>query len=79
MEIMKKFDKVSLLMGLKGMIGGSLKPNPVTNLMENPEDYKIEAYIEGNEIIVRVKKKNAAGRARVAAHAAKQIAARRIK
>lgn len=58
MEIMKKFDKAGLLMGLKGMIGGGMKANPMMSLMENPEDYKLEAYIEGNEIVMRIRKKN---------------------
>ena len=60
MELKKTFDKLSMLAGLKTMIGGG-KPNPVTNLMENPEDYKLEIYIEGDEIVMRVKKRKKAG------------------
>lgn len=57
MEFKKTFDKLSVLANLKGMVGSG-KPNPVTSLMENPEDYKLEAYIEGDEIVIRLRKRN---------------------
>jgi len=57
MEFTKTFDKLAALASLKNMIGGG-KSNPVTSLMENPEDYKLEAYIDGDEIVIRLKKRN---------------------
>lgn len=57
MEFKKTFDKLSVLANLKGMVGSG-KTNPVTSLMENPEDYKLEAYIEGDEIVIRLRKRN---------------------
>lgn len=57
MEFTKAFDKLAALASLKNMMGGG-KSNPVTSLMENPEDYKLEAYIEGDEIVIKLKKRN---------------------
>lgn len=57
MEFTKTFDKLAAFASLKNMIGGG-KSNPVTSLMENPEDYKLEAYIDGDEIVIRLKKRN---------------------
>ena len=57
MEFTKTFDKLAVLASFKNMIGGG-KSNPVTSLMENPEDYKLEAYIDGEEIVIRLKKRN---------------------
>lgn len=57
MEFTKTIDKLAALANLKNMMGGG-KSNPVTSLMENPEDYKLEAYIDGDEIVIRLKKRN---------------------
>lgn len=57
MEFTKTFDKLAALANLKNMMSGG-KSNPVTSLMENPEDYKLEAYIDGDEIVIRLKKRN---------------------
>lgn len=56
MEFKKTFDKLTALANLKSMMSGG-KPNPVTNLMENPEDYKLEAYIDGDEIVIKLKRR----------------------
>ena len=42
---------------LLGLGGGDKKPSMIKDVMDNPEDYKLEAYIEGGEIIVRIKKR----------------------
>lgn len=56
MELKKTFDKIAVLANLKSMMSGG-KPNPVTSLIEKPEDYKLEAYIDGDEIVIKLKKR----------------------
>ena len=57
MEFMKTIDKLAALASLKNAVSGG-KANPITNLVERPEDYKLEAYIEGDEIVIRLRKRN---------------------
>lgn len=33
------------------------KPNLVSDIMENPDNYKLEAFIENEELIVKIKRK----------------------
>ena len=33
------------------------KPSTIKEIMNNPDEYKLEAYVEENEVIVRIKKK----------------------
>lgn len=43
---------------LLGLGGGSVrKPSMVKDILDNPEDYKLEAYIEGGEVIVKIRKR----------------------
>lgn len=55
-------------MDIRGMIGGlgmlkgltntgSSKPNVIRTLIENPERFKMEAFIEGDEITIRIRKR----------------------
>ena len=60
MEFTRTFDKISTLMNLKNMIGGG-RENPVKNVMDNPENYKLEIYIEGDDIVMKVKKRKKTG------------------
>jgi len=60
MEFTRTFDKIGTLMNLKSMFGGG-KENPVKNVMDNPENYKLEIYIEGDEIVMKVKKRKKTG------------------
>lgn len=58
MDVLSKtFGKVSALASLKNFIGGSGKPNPIKNVLEDPEAYKLEVYFEGEEIVMKVKKR----------------------
>lgn len=40
-----------------GMKKKEKKPFIIKQMIQNPEDYKMEAYIEGEEIIVKFKRK----------------------
>ena len=48
--------KLGMMMGLKRLITGK-KSSAIGDFVANPEDHKMEAYIEGGEIVLRIKKK----------------------
>jgi hypothetical protein len=51
----KKVGKLGLLMGLRKM--GRSKKTILSDLANNPEDYKLEAYISGGEAHLTISKK----------------------
>lgn len=52
MKIDLGFDWVMRALGIK-----KRKPSLLKELMDNPEEFKLEGFIEGEEIIVKIKKK----------------------
>lgn len=53
MEFRKKLSAVKALLG-KGEDG---TVNPIQAMMQSPENYRLEAYLEDGELIVKVKPK----------------------
>lgn len=53
MEFRKKWNAMKALMG-KGEEG---TPNPLQTIMQHPERYRLEAYLEDTELVVRIKPK----------------------
>lgn len=54
----KRSGKIGMLLGLRRLAVGGKKGSPISDFMNNPEEHKMEAYIDGGEIVVRVKKKS---------------------
>jgi len=52
--------KLGVLLGLKRMLGKS-KPSVMKDLMSNPEDHKLEAYINEGEVHINIKKRTQRG------------------
>ena len=52
--------KLGVLFGLKRMLGKS-KPSVVKDLMSDPEDHKLEAYIDEGEVHINIKKRTQRG------------------
>ena len=65
---------IRILSKFKGLFGGKndppptmeIKPvSPLKNLIECPEDYRLEAYFEGEGLIIKVKPKKSAPKYRI--------------
>lgn len=56
MELSKVLGGVNALLGIKGT-AKEKKPSVVKSMMNRPEDFMLEAYFEGEEIVVRIKKR----------------------
>lgn len=39
--------------------------SPLKNLMENPQDYRLEAYFEGDALVVKIRPKNTLARYKI--------------
>lgn len=53
----RKQSKLGLLFGAKRLFGN--KKSMLGNLVKNPEDHKFEAYVEGDELQIHVKRREA--------------------
>ena len=51
---------ISKLLGYaltKGQKGSERSPSLLTRLLENPEGFKLEAYIENEEMVIKIRRK----------------------
>lgn len=58
MDIKNCFDKIKAKIGVFGVKQIARRKSKILKeVIDNPENFKLEAYIEGEEIIVKIKKK----------------------
>lgn len=50
MEFRKKIQALGALIGK-----GDGQPNPIREIIDHPEKYRLEAYFQGDELVVKIK------------------------